>query len=84
MCSLRSVNWGWCIGCNSLWRYLLHLSPFSSYVEKAFKKLSEKESDVIMSDLEMPMKSGLDFLKALKQKIARFHLFRLLAKDKKK
>ena len=36
-------------------------------VDEAFKKLSSKHYDVIISDYEMPIKNGLDFLKELKQ-----------------
>lgn len=36
-------------------------------VDEAFRKLAEKKYDVIISDYEMPQKSGLDFLKALRE-----------------
>ncbi len=36
-------------------------------VDEAFKKLSSKHYDVIISDYEMPIKNGLDFLKELKE-----------------
>ena len=36
-------------------------------VDEAFKKLSSKSYDVVISDYEMPVKNGLDFLKELKE-----------------
>ncbi len=36
-------------------------------VDEAFKKLSTKQYDVVISDYEMPQKNGLDFLKELKE-----------------
>jgi len=36
-------------------------------VDEAFKKLSAKKYDVVVSDYEMPQKNGLDFLKELKE-----------------
>ena len=40
---------------------------FASSVEEAFKKLQSQQYDVVVSDYEMPHKSGLDFLKELKE-----------------
>ncbi len=37
-------------------------------VDEAYTKLATKDYDVIVSDYEMPKKSGLDFLKALREK----------------
>ena len=37
-----------------------------SSVEQAFVKLGEKEFDVVVSDYEMPIKDGLQFLKELR------------------
>ncbi len=36
-------------------------------VDEALKKLKEKNYDIIVSDYEMPQKSGLDFLKTLRE-----------------
>src|SRR5271157_1676954 len=36
-------------------------------VEDAFKKLSSRNFDVVISDYEMPVKNGLDFLKELRE-----------------
>jgi PAS domain S-box-containing protein len=40
----------------------------ASCVDEAFKKLSSKQYDVIVSDYEMPQKDGLQFLKELHEK----------------
>jgi len=40
---------------------------FAFCVDEAFKKIGEKEYDVIISDYDMPGKSGLVFLKELKE-----------------
>jgi PAS domain S-box-containing protein len=39
-----------------------------SSVDEAFRKFSENQYDVIVSDFDMPTKNGLDFLKELKEK----------------
>lgn len=40
----------------------------ASCVDEAFSKISEKKYDVVVSDFEMPQKTGLDFLAELKEK----------------
>jgi DNA-binding NtrC family response regulator len=40
-------------------------------VEEAFKKLRKKKYDVVVSDYQMPIKDGLDFLKELREKGSR-------------
>ena len=40
----------------------------ASCVDEAFVMLGKREFDVVISDYEMPDKSGLDFLKLLKSK----------------
>ena len=37
-------------------------------VDEAFKKMSNGQYDVVISDYEMPQKNGLDFLKELRDK----------------
>src|ERR1039457_592650 len=37
------------------------------YVDEAFEKLSTGQYDVVVSDYEMPRKSGLEFLKELRE-----------------
>ena len=37
-------------------------------VDEAFSKISSKDYDVVVSDYEMPLKNGLDFLRELKAK----------------
>ncbi len=37
-------------------------------VKEAFEKIKEKDFDVIVSDYQMPIKDGLQFLKELKKK----------------
>ena len=39
----------------------------TSCVDEAFKKLSSKQYDVVISDYEMPQKDGLQFLKELRE-----------------
>jgi PAS domain S-box-containing protein len=41
---------------------------FALDVSEAFCRLTQKEYDAIISDYEMPIKNGLDFLKELKEK----------------
>jgi DNA-binding NtrC family response regulator len=37
-------------------------------VTEAFKRLEQQNYDAVVSDYEMPMKNGLEFLKELKEK----------------
>jgi len=39
----------------------------ASSVNEALKKMTKKEIDVIVSDIQMPMKDGLEFLKTLRE-----------------
>jgi PAS domain S-box-containing protein len=41
---------------------------FAYGVDEAFEKLASAKYDVVVSDYEMPIKNGLDFLKELKEK----------------
>jgi len=39
----------------------------ASSVNEALEKMTKKEIDVIVSDIQMPMKDGLEFLKTLRE-----------------
>ena len=58
-------------------------SAFS--VDEALEKVSKKETDVIICDIQMPIKDGLHFLKALRERnnITPFIVF-TVTKDTKK
>ena len=52
-------------------------------VTDAFKKMEEQSYDVIVSDYEMPLKNGLDFLKEVREKTIKSLSFYLLEKAEK-
>ncbi len=51
-------------------------------VDEAFKKLEEQTYDIIVSDYEMPIKNGLDFLKALREKDNQIPFILFLGKER--
>ena len=49
-------------------------------VDEAFKKMEKQTYDAIVSDYEMPVKNGLEFLKELREQTKKFLLFYLREK----
>ena len=50
--------------------------------DEAFEKLEEQTYDVIVSDYEMPLKNGLDFLKELREKNIQIPFILFLGKER--